>query len=166
LVSFGAEEQLSVGSSLYVKQHRREIASIGTIINLDSVASPLGHHWAITAGRTEFGAWILKNLSRHGLDTVEKPLPMPFADHFPFSAFGVPALTLMRPNMDGGMRWQHHSASDSLENVSATELARVIDAVAGVTNSLAGASRWSFGRGVAPQHEAETRRLARELFGF
>ena len=166
LVSFGAEEQLSVGSSLYVKEHRGDMGSIGAVINLDSVSSPLGHHWSITAGRKEFGAWMLKNLSRHGLDTVEKPSPMPFADHFPFSAFGVPALTLMRPNMDGGMRWQHHSASDSLENVSGTELAKVIGAVAGVTNSLARTLRWPFGRGVAPEHQSETRRLARELFGF
>jgi aminopeptidase YwaD len=166
LVSFGAEEQLSVGSACYVGAHRREMSSIGAVVNLDSVASPLGHHWAITAGREEFGTWVLRGLSSYGLDAVAKTSPMPFADHFPFSAFGVPSLTLMRPNMDGGMRWQHHSAYDSVANLSITELARVIRAVAGITGKLARTKRWSFGRGVAPEHQGETRRLARELFGF
>jgi hypothetical protein len=91
---------------------------------------------------------------------------MPFADHFPFSAVGVPAVTLMRPNMDGGMRWQHHSAHDNLGNVSVTELARVIRSVEGVALDLARKARWPFQRGVAPEHKDETTRLARELFGF
>jgi len=142
------------------------MASIGAVINLDSVASPLGHHWAITAGHAEFGAWMLKKLASCGLDTVSKTLPMPFADHFPFSCFGVPAVTLMRPNMDGGMRWQHHSSQDSLANVSVTELARIISAVTGVAGTLASSRHWPFGRGAAPEHREETRRLARELFGF
>ena len=166
LVSFGAEEQLSVGSAKYVAAHRHKMDSIGAVINLDSVSSPLGHHWAITGGRQEFRDWILKRLSNGGLDTVAKTAPMPFADHFPFAAFGVPAITLMRPNMDNGMRWQHHSAQDSLANVSITELARVIRAVAEVTRRLAATSRWPFTRGAAPEHLRETKRLARELFGF
>ena len=165
-VSFGAEEQLSVGSAEYARLHRREIARIGAVLNLDSVASPLGHHWLIRAGTNDFGAWLIKRLRHHDLDAVEKPLPMPFADHFPFSAFGVPAVTFMRPNMDSGMRWQHHSAQDNLENVSIAELQRVIRAVGSVVVELARAARWPFGRGVAPEHRSETRRLARELFGF
>jgi hypothetical protein len=165
-VSFGAEEQLSVGSAHYVKEHLREISSVAVVLNLDSVASPLGHHWVIRGGTNEFGDWLLKRLARHGLEAVEKAFPMPFADHFPFAAMGVPAVTFMRPNMDSGMRWQHHSAHDNLENVSVPELARVIGAVQGVTRELAQASRLPFRRGVAPEHKAETVRLARELFGF
>jgi hypothetical protein len=165
-VSFGAEEQLSVGSACYVGAHRREMSSLGVVLNIDSVASPLGHHWVIRAGTKKFGQRLVKELGRHGLDTVEKALPMPFADHFPFSAFGVPAVTFMRPNMDSGMRWQHHSAQDNLENVSVGELSRVSRAIAGVVCALAKALRWRFDRGVAPDQQAETDRLARELFGF
>lgn len=165
-VSFGAEEQLSVGSAFYAQTHQRAMPSVGVVLNLDSVASPLGHHWVIRAGRQEFGGWLLKRLSFHGMDCVEKDMPMPFADHFPFSVFGVPSVTLMRPNMDSGMRWQHHSAQDNLGNISFTELARVISAVAGVVSTLAAGSRWRFGRGVAPEQRAETERLGRELFGF
>lgn len=165
-VSFGAEEQLSVGSAFYAQAHQGQMLSLGAVLNLDSVASPLGHHWLIRAGKPEFGTWLLKRLSSRGLDCVEKTLPMPFADHFPFSAFGVPSVTFMRPNMDNGMRWQHHSAQDNLANVSLGELARVIHAVAAVVSALAGSSRWPFSRGIAPEQRRETARLARELFGF
>jgi aminopeptidase YwaD len=165
-VSFGAEEQLSVGSAEYVRIHRREIADLGAVLNLDSVSSPLGHHWLIRSGSNLFGNWLVRRLSRHGLDVLDKPNPMPFADHFPFSAFGVPSATFMRPNMDSGMRWQHHSAQDNLQNVSAAELLRVVHAVAGITVELARTARWPFPRGIQPEHQPETSRLARELFGF
>src|SRR5262249_39834143 len=57
-VSFGAEEQLSVGSAKYAAAHLREMSSIGAVLNLDSVASPLGHHWLIRAGQDTFGSWL------------------------------------------------------------------------------------------------------------
>jgi len=165
-VSFGAEEQLSVGSACYAASHRKEMEGIGAVLNLDSTASPLGHHWVIRAGSDVFGSWLLKQLARAGLDAVEKTGAMPFADHFPFSALGVPSVTFMRPNMDSGMRWQHHSAQDNLGNVSIDELTRVVRAVMGATVSLARSARWPFGRGVAPAQRAETARMAKELFGF
>jgi hypothetical protein len=165
-VSFGAEEQLSVGSAHYAAEHRRDMSSIGTVLNLDSVASPLGHHWLIRVGQDAFGSWLLKGLAREGLDAVEKAAAMPFADHFPFSAFGVPSVTFMRPNMDSGMRWQHHSAQDNLENVSIEELVRVVRAVGGIASTLAQQSRWPFARGLAAEQRAESARMAKELFGF
>jgi hypothetical protein len=66
--------------------------------------------------------------------------------------------------MDSGMRWQHHSAYDDLDNVSVEELARVVKAVASVTQLLASTARWPFRRGLAPEQRAETARLAKELF--
>jgi aminopeptidase YwaD len=164
LVSFGAEEQLSVGSARYAAAHRKALVTIGVVLNLDSVSSPLGHHWILRAGVKDFGDWLRRGLSKAGLETVEKAAPMPFADHFPFSVFGIPSVTFMRPNMDSGMRWQHHSAFDNLDNVSVEELARVITAVGSVTRVLAQAPRWPFQRGLAPEQRTETARLAKELF--
>jgi peptidase M28-like protein len=164
LVSFGAEEQLSVGSARYAAAHRGEMDTIGAVLNLDSVSSPLGHHWILRAGVKGFGDWLVRQLAHAGLDTVEKAAPMPFADHFPFSVFGISSVTFMRPNMDSGMRWQHHSAHDDLDNVSAEELARVIKAVAAVAGILARSARWPFRRGLAPEQRSETARLAKELF--
>jgi hypothetical protein len=166
LVSFGAEEQLSVGSAAYVVAHRKEMPGIGAVLNVDSAASPLGHHCVLRAGTRAFGTWLLRELARAGLDARESSAPMPFADHFPFSVFGVPAVSFLRPNMDSGMRWQHHSAQDNLENVSVTELVRVVSSLAKVTRALASARRWPFPRGLATEQRAETARLGKELFGL
>jgi hypothetical protein len=166
LVSFGAEEQLSVGSARYVMAHRREMSGIGVVFNLDSIASPLGHHWIFRAGTARFGSWLTRSLAKRGLDVVEKTAAMPFADQFPFSVFGVPAVTFMRPNMDSGMRWQHHSAHDDLRNVSVEELARVVEAVGATASELARMEQWPFTGGLAPEQRAETARMGRELFGF
>ena len=68
--------------------------------------------------------------------------------------------------MDSGMRWQHHSAQDNLENVAVAEVARVVRALVKVTGRLAGARRWPFPRGLAPEQRAETARLGKELFGI
>jgi Peptidase family M28 len=166
LVSFGAEEHLSVGSACYVRAHRKEMSTIGAVFNLDSVSSPLGHHWALRAGTKAFGAWLLKELNRQDFEVMEKTAAMPFADHFPFSIFGVPAVSFLRPNMDSGMRWQHHSAQDNLDNVSVAELGRVVTAVSRLTYALANQPRWPFTRGLAPEQTAETARLGRELYGL
>ncbi len=165
-ISFGAEEQLSVGSAAYVRRHRPRLTDVGVVLNLDSVSSPLGHHWLIRAGRADFGRWLTAQFRRLGLDVADRPAPMPFADHFPFSVFGTPAITLYRPNMDSGMRWQHHSPHDNLDNVSVDELARVTRAVAGVARILANRSRWPFQRGLDPDQAPETRRLGRDLYGL
>jgi len=166
LVSFGAEEQLSVGSACYVASHRKEMGAIGVVLNIDSVSSPLGHHWLFRAGTAGFGNWLLRSLAKEGLDAVEKAAPMPFADHFPFSVFGVPSVSFIRPNMDNGLRWQHHSAHDGLDNVSIVELSRVVQAIGALAAGLAAKPRWPFSRGLAPEQRAETARLARELFGL
>jgi hypothetical protein len=166
LVSFGAEEQLSVGSACYVAAHAKEMRSIGVALNIDSVSSPLGHHWLFRAGTAGFGSWLLRRLAKEGLDAVEKAAPMPFADHFPFSVFGVPSVSFIRPNMDNGLRWQHHSAHDQFDNVSIAELSRVVQAIGALAAGLAAKPRWPFTRGLAPEQRVETARLARELFGL
>lgn len=165
-VSFGAEEQLSVGAAEYVRAHAKQMREVGVVINLDSVSSPLGHHWLLRAGTDAFGKWLCTRLARYGLDVIDKPAPMPFADHFPFSAFGVPAVTFMRPNMDGGMRWQHHSAFDDLNNVSIEELDRVIQAVGSVTSDLARATAWPFSRGLPPAQRRGVALMANQMFGI
>jgi hypothetical protein len=164
LIAFGAEEQLSLGSAVYAREHRAEMPMVGAVLNMDSVTSFLGHHWMIRAGTDRFGQWMTQALARAGLEVIDKPAPMPFADHFPFSVFGVPAITLYRPNMDSGMRWQHHSHHDNLRNVSMPELQRVVNAVHKVTLILANQARLPFPRGLAPACRAETARLARDLF--
>jgi len=163
-VSFGTEEQLSVGSAVYVKKHRRELARIGVVLNIDSVASVLGHQSITRAGTTQFGEWMVNRLAAAGLDVRHEAEPIPFFDHFAFSAFGIPSVSFYRGNMSSGARWQHHSGFDNLANVSVPELQGVIDAVAAVGVELANSARWPFPRGLAKEQRAATVKLARDLY--
>jgi hypothetical protein len=75
-------------------------------------------------------------------------------------------VTFMRPNMDGGMRWQHHSAQDNLDNSSVAELQRVIGAVEGVSSELARSAKWPFPRGMAKEYRKQISLMARDMFGL
>lgn len=163
-ISFGTEEQLSVGSAAYVARHRRESARAGLVINFDSVASPLGHWEMYVAGHPGLTRYTRRRLAAGGLDVAVKPEIIPFSDHFPFNRAGAPSLWFMRTNFPGG-RWQHHSHHDTLENVSAAEVLKLLQAVYPLITDLAQRSRWPFPGGLPAAQATTVRRLGRELFG-
>ena len=70
-VSFGTEEQLSVGSDSYVKTHRSELSKIGAALNMDGLSSVLGHYFLFRAGSREFGETLTSLLAENGLDAAE-----------------------------------------------------------------------------------------------
>jgi Zn-dependent M28 family amino/carboxypeptidase len=164
-VSFGTEEQLSVGAAQYVTTHRQELEKIDLVMNLDSVASPLGHHQLFCAGLPELATYAVDMLGRLGLQVQLKSEAVPFADHFPFTVYGVPALWFFRENFPGG-RWQHHSTHDNVENVSVSVLADLIAAVGGLILDAAGKAELPFPRGLDPAIRDKTMTLARTLFEF
>jgi hypothetical protein len=164
LISFGAEEQLSVGSFAYVKQHRIKPAQVGLVINFDSVASPLGHWVMSVPGNVKLAVHASRRLASRGLDVSTLPEITPFSDQFPFNRVGIPSLWFMRPNFPGG-RWQHHSIHDSLENVSVPEVQRLLTAVQPLIASLAAQTKWPFPTQLPARELALARRLGRELFG-
>ena len=94
-----------------------------------------------------------------------KSVADPFADHFPFTVYGVPALWFFRENFPGG-RWQHHSIHDNLENVSVSVLTDLIAAVGGLILDAAGKPELPFPRGLEPGIRDKTMILARTLFEF
>ena len=163
-VSFGTEEQLSVGSAIYVKAGGITRADTALVVNLDSVASPLGHFVAWIAGDAALERHVTRKLAANGVDVVVRRQISPFFDHFPFNRVGIPSLTFMRENFPGG-RWQHHSPHDNLENVSAPELQRLLDALAPLLHGLAGARRLPFGATLPRDQQADARRLGRDLLG-
>ena len=162
-ISFGTEEQLSVGSAAYVRAHRAAVRRVGLVVNFDSVSSPLGHFEMWCAGPTGLARTASSALARRGVDVVVKPEVTPFVDNFAFNWAGVPSLWFFRPNFPGG-RWQHHSQHDTLANVSVPVLARLLRAVAPFVAQLADAPRWPFPRSLPPAQQREARRLGRELF--
>lgn len=164
-VSFGTEEQLSVGSAAYVSAHAAEMKKIALMINFDSVASVLGHaemHCIGGKALLEFG---LKQMRAGGINPVSIIEVCPFCDHFPFAVYGVPALWFHRVNMPGG-RWQHHSVHDNLDNVSPEIVAGLLTAVAKLIVKAADADTLPFPRSIEPHLRSATREYARTLYGM
>jgi len=164
-VSFGTEEQLSVGSTQFVRRHGRDLRRIGLVINLDSVASHLGHTGLFHSGHARLAPFFQNALNQGGCNAEINPAVSPYADHFPFTVRGVPAVWLYRCNVRGGHRWQHHSPNDSLANVSADRVRILLDALLPAVLRLSSASKWSFGQMVPAAVRAQTCLLARTLFG-
>lgn len=164
LISFGAEEQLSVGSSAYARRHQPTPKDVGLVINFDSVASPLGHWLMSVAGAPALGRFAADELSARGLDVAVQPEIIPFSDQFPFNRGGVPSLWFMRTNFPGG-RWQHHSRHDNLENVSVPEVQRLLTAVHGFALTLASRRPWPFPARLPAAQLAQARQIGRDLFG-
>ena len=163
LVSFGDEEQLSVGSARYVTYHRQHLEGIGLMINFDSIASPLGHHQLFCSGGEDLADYVVNLLREDGLHVQLKREAVPFADHFPFTVYGVPSLWFFRENFPGG-RWQHHSIHDNLDNVSTNVLMDVVSGVYRLVNDAAMRDDLPFARGLDPGIREKTMRLARTLY--
>jgi hypothetical protein len=163
-VSFGTEEQLSVGAAAYVRQHRNSRADTALVVNFDSVASPLGHFVLWVAGAAALERHAVNVLRQTRVDVAVRREIVPFFDHFPFNRVGIPSLTLMRENFPGG-RWQHHSAHDNLENVSATVLQQLLDGCAPLIRGLAAARKLPFPTTLPAEQQAVARKLGRDLLG-
>jgi hypothetical protein len=162
-ISFGTEEQLSVGAAQYVQAHRKELQSIALVVNIDSVSSPLGHHQLYCTGGVELAEYAQDQLENRGLYVQIKREAVPYADHFPFSVYGVPTLWFFRENFPGG-RWQHHSVHDNLENVSADILMGFVSAVYGLINNTAQLEQLPFPRKLDSTIRERTLTIARTLF--
>ena len=164
-ISFGCEEQLSVGAAAYVRAHRAALATHGLMVNFDSIASPLGHLELWRTGSAGLEAFALRHLARAHVGVRPSGEVTPFFDTFPFNAGGVPSLGFYRSNFSGG-RWQHHSRHDTLAHVSAAEVLRLVRAVAPLVQDLAARRTWPFARAFPAAQRREVRRLAAELFDF
>lgn len=165
LVSFGCEEQLSVGAKAYVEAHRAELANVALMLNLDSISSVLGHYEMFRAGAPELERWASRLLARHGVDVRPNSEVCPFSDHFCFTALGVPSLFFFRGNFPGG-RWQHHSQHDNLDNVAPDQLAFFLNAFTRLVLDLADRERLPFPRRLDRGQAARARELAHDLYGL
>lgn len=164
LVSFGAEEQLSVGSACYVREHREELAQAQLIFNLDSYGSWLGWNELIINGPTALRGHIGPFFERKGFFVRITDEIMPYADHFPFVAAGVPGITLIRMNCASG-RFFHHRSDDDLSRVSAEMIARNLDAIAALIADLAQAPKLPFARNIPVSQAKHVEHFWVDLFG-
>jgi aminopeptidase YwaD len=163
-ISFGTEEQLSVGAAAYVRARPRTPQQVGLVINFDSVASPLGHFGLSVAGHDKLVRHATRAIATRGLSVQVQQEIKPFADMFPFNCVGVASLYFFRSNFSGG-RWQHHSLHDTLENISTEPVARLLTAVGPLVVHLGGQKAWPFRPGLPAPLQRLARQLGRDLLG-
>jgi len=165
LVSFGAEEQLSVGSAQYVRRHRAQLAERGGfLLNFDSFGSHLGWLELIAGGPKAMPDFLRAVYGRRDLYLALTTRVMPYADHFPFLAAGLPAATILRSNCTAG-RFFHHRPDDDLSRVSVELLARVLDASLEALVELAGAESLPFPARIPEEQAREIADCWNDLFG-
>ncbi len=165
LVSFGAEEQLSVGSAEYVRRHRDDVSGRGRLMyNLDSFGSHLGWLELYINGHPDFETSLRPFFHGEGVFYRTHTAVVPYADHFPFVAAGLPGVFHYRINCDAG-RFFHHRPDDDLSRVSAGVIARDVAAVAGWLDALARADALPFTPGIPEAQRAEVAACWADLFG-
>jgi aminopeptidase YwaD len=164
-VSFGAEEQLSVGSAWHVRHRRTEIEREAKIIfNLDSYGSWMGWTELVLNGPPELEDSIREYFESHELYVNTPKSICPYADHFPFVAAGVPGITMWRNNCTSG-RFFHHRPDDDPSRVSRDLMADLLDSVAAWVADRAREPQWPFPRSIPGPQALEVARFWEDLFG-
>jgi hypothetical protein len=165
IISFGAEEQLSVGSSTYVRTHRREVSAQGRLMyNLDAYGSPLGWLQLHVNAHPDFEASFRPHFRAANLYYQTVTSVVPYADHFPFAAAGLPAVFHYRLNCNAG-RFFHHRPDDDVSRVSVEVVARDVSAVATWLDEMATAGTLPFTAGIPERDRPAIAACWDDLFG-
>ena len=165
VVSFGAEEQLSVGSAAYVRAHRDEVSRRGQFMyNLDSYGSHLGWLQLYVNAHPDFEGTFRPHFREADLYYQVITRVVPYADHFPFVAAGLAGVFHHRANCESG-RFFHHRADDDLSRVSARVIAGDVSAVATWLDEMSRVDRLPFTPGVPEAQRAEIASVWEDLFG-
>ncbi|MCC7009348.1 MAG: M28 family peptidase [Acidobacteria bacterium] len=165
LVSFGAEEQLSVGAATYVRAHRAEVSRRGRLMyNLDSYGSHLGWLQLHVNAHPDFEDALRPRFREAGLYYQTVTSVVPYADHFPFVACGIAGVFHYRVNCDTG-RFFHHRPDDDLSRVSTGVIARDVSAVATWLDDLSRMPVLPFTAGIPDAERARIDACWDDLFG-
>jgi hypothetical protein len=165
LISFGAEEQLSVGSSAYVRTHRDEVSGKGRLMyNLDSYGSLLGWLQLHVNGHPDFEASFRPHFRAANLYYQTITRVVPYADHLPFAAAGLAAVFHHRVNCNAG-RFFHHRPDDDVSHVSVAAVARDVSVVATWLDQMATAETLPFTPGIPEQERPAVAACWEDLFG-
>ncbi len=164
LISFGAEEQLSVGSAAYVRRHRRELApNAGLMLNFDSFGSRLG--WTtLEASNAKLANLLAGWLKKYDIYVMPAPDISPYGDHFPFVAAGMAAACIGRDNCAAG-RFFHHRPDDDLSRVSCELAAQTVAAIGQGAALLAAEQGWPCTLQTETHLRRQVNRGWKEMFG-
>lgn len=144
-IAFGTEEQLSVGSAMYLRQHREEVASKGVFMcNFDSCGSMLGWN-TFSVNATDALAHTMERIL-HQADVyyLANRAPDPYNDLFPFTLAGVPGITFLRCNCESG-KFYHHLPNNTIDILSGAVLAQLATAGCQLVTHMAEENLDTFG---------------------
>ena len=165
LISFGAEEQLSVGSSFYVRQRREELKDRGGfMLNFDSFGSLMGWTKLSCCGSEEMGRYLNLIFRERDEYLAVKHEIVPYADHFPLAAAGIPGVYLGRSNCTSG-RFFHHRPDDTLARISIPLCTSLIQAGCLSLVTLANAETMPFQSTIPKSLLVEIEIMWQEIFG-
>ena len=137
LISFGAEEQLSLGSASYVRAHWKEIEKNGVFMcNFDSMGSAMGWAEFTVNGTDALRDFIRGIYHEHGIYYTELTEACPYTDQFPFAACGVPGIWLFRRNCFGGL-FYHHRTDNAPDKIGFDIAAQYVEASGKILSELA-----------------------------
>lgn len=165
LISFGAEEQLSLGSASYIRKHRAEITENGVFMcNFDSMGSALG--WMeLTVNATPALRTLMKEVyNRHDIYYVEHLEPCPYTDQFPFAACTVPGVWLFRKNCLGG-NYYHHRIDNTPDIIGFDQAAKLVNASAALISELADREDITPYRGIPAEIQAKVDTMFNAVYG-
>jgi len=163
-ISFGTEEQLSVGSANYVRAHREELdRNVRLMFNLDSYGSRMGWNELLYDGSKQWGDYLRQHFERRNMFTKLTATVSPYVDAFPFQVLGIPAATLMRENCTTG-RFFHHRPDDDMTRVDPDVMARLLSCVASLLDNAASSPSLPFEPRMSAELTGEAYRWWKELF--
>lgn len=155
LISFGAEEQLSVGSASYIRAHRAEITENGVFMcNFDSMGSALGWHEFTVNANDALRRKIAEVYRKNDVYYVEHTNPCPYTDQFPFAACGVPGIWIYRKNCIGG-NYYHHRVDNTPDVIGFGEAAKLVHTSAELLADLADSDNIGSFRGIPAQLQSQ-----------
>jgi hypothetical protein len=165
LISFGAEEQLSMGSAIYVRTHRREVQDNGVFMfNFDSYGSLMGWTGINYNGDKNIEKLLKPCFEKRNIFCHFSSNVMPYTDQFPFAATGVPGMWLFRRNCEAG-RFFHHRFDDSIEVVSTKLMAHHINAAAEFISGIANSAKLPFKKEIPEEQALKIKVAWHSLFG-
>lgn len=127
-IAFGTEEQLSVGSAMYLRQHREEVETKGVFMcNFDSCGCMLGWNTFSVNTNDTLADTMERILHEADVYYLANRTPDPYNDLFPFTLVGVPGITFLRCNCESG-KFYHHQPNNTIDILSGDVLAQLATA--------------------------------------
>lgn len=165
LISFGAEEQLSLGSASYTRKHRDEITRNGIFMcNFDSMGSALSWAEFTVNANAELCQKITEVCNRNNIYFVPHTDPCPYTDQFPFAACGVPGIWINRKDCAAG-NYYHHRADNTPDIIGFDQSAGMVHAAAALLSELADKENIESLRGIPQTQQDQIDDLFSAVYG-